>query len=163
MVNTLTASFVIGFLLNLLSASRTPITLSFAFKGTVTNSSRSMMMENSFFTFCFASGVLIIKGMPSMTVSAITPESSLTGIFIDFIAWLSLDFLRLSNWVSMLISSSSPILFFSIWAQILEASSALSGPMPILPSSRFSFSFTRKSMALLKLRPVWDVAAVSMI
>ena len=153
-------SSVIGFFVMKLSASITPITLFRVLRGTVTNSSRFREPRN------LASplfGVFMVKGVPFIAVRAITPEFFCMGIFIDFTILFSLDFFKCSSWLCGSMSWSSPSLCFSICDQTFPASSSLSGPIPILPSRLFSFSFRRKSMALLKLRPTCDVTAVRII
>jgi len=56
----------------------------------------------------------VMEGMPSITVNAMIPESSATGIFIDFMVLWSLDFFRCSNPAPAPMSSSRPILCLSI-------------------------------------------------
>ena len=143
MVRSLMSDFIIGFFVNMLSTKIAPRVLSLALRGTVTKYSVLnvfLIMEETFF---LASSVVTSKGMPSRIVRASMPISSVRGIFMPFTKVFNLDSGSLLN-LSYEFKRSSRLNFSSsIPFHILSASSPECGPIPILPSRRFSRSFTR--------------------
>ena len=157
------SSLVIASLVKILSTRITPMVLSFAFNGTVTKCSVFNKAQIGSLTFLLTSSVVISKVIPSRTVSARIPALSRKGTLIDLTSLSRRESFLLINLLCALIRSLSVVFSASIFFQILSACSAVSGPMPILPSRFFFLSLTKKSIARLNPSPSWEVTQVRMI